>query len=119
MLSKKIVATLCFICFILHSVYLVWNNSSNNKSVSNSKFEDLTTIPFPLKVQVIVDPGMVLGFVARSYSDVYIKLIFTFTGFDLTILAKLGFGNLWELFLSDDPSLVEIFKRKDMFGIFE
>ena len=65
MLSKKIVATLCFVCFILHSIYLVWNNSSNNKSVSNSKFEDLTRIPFPLKVQVIVDPGMVSGFVPR------------------------------------------------------
>ena len=65
MLSKKIVATLCFVCFILHSIYLVWNNSSNNKSVSNSKFEDLTRIPFPLKVQVIVDPGMVSGFDAE------------------------------------------------------
>ena len=37
----------------------------------------------------------------------------------MTALAKFGFGNLWELFLSDDPSLVEIFKRKDMFGMVE
>ena len=116
MLSKKIVATLCFVCFILHSIYLVWNNSSNNKSVSNSKFEDLTTIPFPLKVQVIVEPGMVSDFVAiKSLKLQWLKI--NFTGFDLTALAKFGFGNLWELFLSDDPSLVEIFKRKDMFGM--
>ena len=56
-LSQKIVGILCFVCFILHSAYLIYTNKSNAKSVDNSRNKDLSQIPFPLKIQVNVDPG--------------------------------------------------------------
>ena len=56
MLSQKVVAVLCFTFFVFHSIYLFYTNS-NQQSVDNSKYVELSTINFPLKIEVTVDPG--------------------------------------------------------------
>ena len=56
MLGQKAVGFLCFGCFIIHSIFLVYSNN-NQQSVDNSKYQDLFTIPFPLKIQITVEPG--------------------------------------------------------------
>ena len=58
MWSQKVVGILCFTLFILHSIYLLYSNN-NQQSVDNSKYVELSSVPFPLKMEVTVDPGKI------------------------------------------------------------
>ena len=110
MLSQKVVGVLCFTFFVFHSIYLFYTNS-NQQSVDNSKYVELSTINFPLKIEVTVDPGKL------SYLCVKCIKNLSFKGFNLTKLNEEGFeGGIWDLFFAPNQDLVEIFRQDNISG---
>ena len=116
MLGQKAVGFLCFGCFIIHSIFLVYSNN-NQQSVDNSKYQNLVTIPFPLKIQITVEPGIV-GISIANYSIIHYQLYYfhLLSGFNLSHLDTEGFGGIWDFFFSNHQEAVKIFREKNITG---
>ena len=57
MVFYKIIAILCFIFFLCHSLYNVYDNLVNYKTTQNVKEIPLSSIDFPLSISISVEPG--------------------------------------------------------------
>ena len=58
MVIKKLIVLVCFICFIAQSVYNIYVNTHEAKVVDITSTINLSSIPFPLQIQFIVEPGL-------------------------------------------------------------
>ena len=93
MIIKKTIVFLCFICFIAHSVYNIYINYHEAKVVDITKTINLTTIPFPLDIQIIVEPGL-----------------------NKTMLSELGFYVDWNFYAPVFNDSREVFRDKNLTG---
>ena len=93
MITKKLIILVCFICFIVHSGYNIYLNTNEAKVVDITTTINLSSIPFPLQIEIIVEPGL-----------------------DRTKLSELGFDAAWNFYAPLEDKVREGMKNKNITG---
>ena len=93
MVLKKIITFVCFICFLIHSLFSFCSNYLNENNAVNVNPVSLSSIPFPLLLEITLRPGdsAMQRMIVNRETNV-------FSGFNGTILKEYGYDSTWDYF---------------------
>ena len=88
MVLKKIITFVCFICFLIHSLFSFCSNYLNENNAVNVNPVSLSSIPFPLLLEITLRPGdsAMQRMIVNRETNI-------FSGFNGTILKEYGFDS--------------------------
>ena len=92
---KKVIVAVCFICFVAQSVYNIYINTNESKIVEIGSIVNMSSVQFPLQIQLIVEQGL-----------------------DQEKMADLGFELAWNFYAPLDKENQNTFAEKNMTQMF-
>ena len=107
MILPKIFLVFFSICFIFHSLYNVYENILQAKTVDYTYSVNLTDIEFPFNFRITLIPG-------KSRNDINERKFFLtteLTGIDDEKLKSKGFYDIWGYFLAVDEHNRKLYKK--------